>query len=162
MMTEIADPPIEQPAKRSRMPLFIGLILALVGAGAGFAAIRFGLVGGTETAEATDESPRMEPLRAATFLPLDPLTINLPDPSGRRFLRFVAQLEVDPRHASEVEAVMPRIVDVLNGYLRAIPVSDLEDPTALLRLRAQMLRRVQVVTGEGRVHDLLIMEFILN
>jgi len=32
----------------------------------------------------------------------------------------------------------------------------------LLRLRSQMLRRVQVVTGEGRVRDLLIMEFVLN
>ncbi len=161
-MTEIADPPIEPPAKRSRLPLVIGLVLALVGAGAGFAVIRFGLVGGADVAEVTDESPRIEPLRAAVFLPLEPLTINLPDPSGRRFLRFVAQLEVDPAHAAEVEAVMPRIVDVLNGYLRAIPVSDFEDPAALLRLRAQMLRRIQVVVGEGRVRDLLIMEFIVN
>ena len=32
----------------------------------------------------------------------------------------------------------------------------------LVRLRAQMLRRVQMVTGEGRVRDLLITEFVLN
>ncbi len=39
---------------------------------------------------------------------------------------------------------------------------DLENPAAIQRLRAQMLRRVQVVTGEGRVRDLLVTEFILN
>jgi flagellar FliL protein len=32
----------------------------------------------------------------------------------------------------------------------------------MARLRAQMLRRIQVVTGEGRVRDLLITEFVLN
>jgi flagellar FliL protein len=57
---------------------------------------------------------------------------------------------------------MPRVVDVLNGFLRAVDVTDLEDPAALLRLRAQMLRRVQIVTGEGAVRDLLVMEFVVN
>ena len=63
---------------------------------------------------------------------------------------------------ADVEAIKPRIIDVLNGYLRAVRVSDLEDPTVLIKLRSQMLRRVQVVTGPGYVRDLLIMEFVLN
>jgi flagellar FliL protein len=79
-----------------------------------------------------------------------------------RHLRFEAQLEVDPARASEVTTLMPRVVDVLNGYLRAVDVSDLEDPASLVRLRAQMLRRVQIVTGEGAVRDLLVMEFVVN
>ena len=58
--------------------------------------------------------------------------------------------------------LMPRVLDVLNTYLRAVEVRDLEEPAALARLRAQMLRRIQVVTGEGRVRDLLIAEFVLN
>ena len=53
-----------------------------------------------------------------------------------------------------MKLIMPRVTDVLNGYLRAVEVRDLEDPTALSRLRAQMLRRVQMVSGEGRVLDL--------
>ncbi|MEL7416552.1 MAG: flagellar basal body-associated FliL family protein, partial [Pseudomonadota bacterium] len=56
----------------------------------------------------------------------------------------------------------PRISDVLNTYLRAVSLDELENPAAMLRLRAQMLRRIQLVTGEGRVRDLLISEFILN
>jgi len=75
---------------------------------------------------------------------------------------FTAQLEVDPTYTQEVTDLIPRIVDVLNGYLRAVDLSELEDPTSLIRLRAQMLRRVQVVVGEGRVRDILIMEFVLN
>ena len=36
------------------------------------------------------------------------------------------------------------------------------DPVQAVRLRGQMLRRVQLVVGDGRVNDLLIMEFVLN
>jgi len=54
------------------------------------------------------------------------------------------------------------ILDVLNTYLRAVELRDVENPAAMTRLRAQMLRRVNIVTGEGRVNDLLITEFVLK
>jgi len=57
---------------------------------------------------------------------------------------------------------MPWIQDVLNTYLRAVSETDLESPAMLDRLRAQMLHRVQVVSGEGLVRDFLISEFVLN
>lgn len=163
-MTAAADPAeAEPPKKKSKLPLILGLVLAIAGGAGGFLAVQMGLLGGAaghEEAEADAEAPR--PLTLAAFVPLDPLIVNMPAGSGRQFLRFSAQLEVDPAHVAEVEAVKPRIIDVLNGYIRAVELADLEDPTALSRLRAQMLRRVQVVTGEGRVRDLLIMEFVLN
>ncbi len=96
------------------------------------------------------------------FVPIDPITISLPPGSSARHLRFVGQLQVTPDHMAGVTQLMPRIIDVLNTYLRAVEVSDLEQPASIPRLRAQMLRRVQVVTGEGQVSDLLITEFTLN
>lgn len=96
------------------------------------------------------------------FVPIEPLVISLAGEGQTRHLRFRAELEVQRAQASEIGRLMPRIVDVLNTYLRALSVSDLEDRTALLRLRAQMLRRVQIVTGRDGINDLLIMEFVLN
>ncbi|MGR3678953.1 MAG: flagellar basal body-associated FliL family protein, partial [Paracoccaceae bacterium] len=75
---------------------------------------------------------------------------------------FKAQVEVPVEAVSDVEKLKPRITDVLNSYLRAIEASNLDDALALTRLRSQMLRRINIVTGQGRVHDLLIMEFVLN
>lgn len=167
-MSSVTETGEALPRKASKLPLVIGLVLAILGGVGGFLAVHMGLIGaaageGTTTPGAQAEaSPANAPLEPAAFIPLDPLMVNLPDPSGRRFLRFVAQLEVAPEHVAEVEAIKPRIIDVLNGYLRAVETSELEDPTALMRLRAQMLRRVQVVAGTDRVKDLLIMEFILN
>lgn len=96
------------------------------------------------------------------FVPIEPLLISLGPGANARHLRFKGQLETSPKYVSEVETLMPRIVDVLNSYLRAVAETDLEKPSALVRLRAQMLRRVQIVTGSGRVNDLLVMEFVLN
>lgn len=154
----------DAPKKGSKLPLIVGLVLALVGGGGGFFAASSGMIGGTKTEPeeeyALEEAPPM--LDILSFVALDPFVISLPGANGRGHLRFSAQLEVPPEYVSEVEAVKPRIIDVLNGYLRAVDLEDLEDPTALVRLRGQMLRRVQVVAGEGRVKDLLIMEFVLS
>lgn len=145
---------------RARMPLLIGLALALALGAGGFYATWTGLLlapgGGAEAGE----SPG--PLPAIAFVPVDPVTIPLGPAARAGYLRMTSQLEVGRDEAAEVRMLMPRILDVLNGYLRAVEVAELEDPTALVRLRAQMLRRIQTVAGEGRVRDLLITEFILN
>lgn len=164
-MTAITDPAAAAPKKKSKLPLILGVVLAILGGAGGFFAVKMGFIGGHAVSEAPMETmpgDMHESLPAVAFLALDPLVINIPNQSGQQLLRFTAQLEVPPEYLLEVEAIKPRIVDVLNGYLRAVEMTDLEDPNVLLRLRAQMLRRVQVVTGEGRVRDLLIMEFVLN
>lgn len=160
--TNPEDPTITK--RSSKLPLLIGLILAVAGGAGGFMAVRSGLLGGgDDKAEmVADEELPAEQMPAAAFVPLDPMVINLPPGSDRQYLRFAAQLEVIPSYQAEVEAMRPRVVDVLNGYLRAVEPGDLESPAALNRLRAQMLRRIQVVVGDGRVRDLLIMEFVLN
>jgi flagellar FliL protein len=93
---------------------------------------------------------------------MDPIMISLAPGSSAKLLRFIGSLEVDPANVEEVTILMPRVLDALNTYLRAVDVRDLEQPSAIPRLRAQMLRRIQVVTGPDRVRDLLITEFILN
>lgn len=162
-MAEAIDAtPIEdaKPAGRGRAGLLIGLVAALALGGGGFYAIWSGML--DPTALVGKKEPHAEAGAAPAFVALDPVMISLPPGSSARHLRFTGQLEVEPAMAGEVAALMPRILDTLNTYLRAVEVRDLENPAALQRLRAQMLRRVQVVTGEGRVRDLLVTEFILN
>ncbi|MFN3971552.1 MAG: flagellar basal body-associated protein FliL [Gemmobacter sp.] len=158
-MAEAETPQDAAPQKRSRMPLILGGVLAIVLGGAGFFATYSGMILGG-AAEISARGP--EPLTDLGFVPVDPVVISLGPGSRSRHLRMTAQLEVGKAHASEVTLLMPRILDVLNGYLRAIEIAQIEDPAALIRIRAQLLRRIQMVTGEGRVRDLLITEFVLN
>lgn len=163
-MADEKEPEGDIPKKRSKLPMILGLVLALVLGGGGFYGVYSGLLLAPDGdhAEGGASETEFKSLPKVAFVPVDPLTINLGRGSTNRHLRFRAELEVAPAATTEVTAMLPRVLDVLNGYLRAVDLSDLEEPTALIKLRAQMLRRVQMVTGEGRVRDLLIMEFVLN
>jgi flagellar FliL protein len=155
--------PADSPPKPSRLPLILGLVLAPVLGGAGFYAAWSGLLPlPGASGPGTSAVLAVTPTPAAAFVPIDPITINLGTRGQARHLRFVAQLEVPPAHAAEVARQMPRIVDVLNTYLRALDLPDIEEPAALGRIRGQMLRRVRLVVGPDRVSDLLVMEFVFN
>lgn len=149
--------------KKSKMPLILGLVLALLGGGGGFYATWSGMIlgSGGDSHDVAEEEVK-DPFADIAFVEIDPMIISVDATPERRLLRFRAQLEVPKNYQDDVTKLLPRVVDVLNSYLRALEVADLEDQAALTRLRAQMLRRVQVVTGQGRVNDFLIMEFVLT
>lgn len=163
MSDAVAEAP-EAPVKSKKLPLILGLVLAIAGAGGGFYASSSGLLfgkGESEKAHAPATEPA-EPLPDIAFVEIEPITISLAGNTYVRHLRFRSQLEVNGAYREDVELLLPRIIDVLNSYLRALDVAEFDRPEALTKLRGQMLRRVQVVAGQGRVRDLLVMEFVLN
>ena len=182
MTDATADAPAEDegtPKKKgSKLPMLIGLVLALAGGGGGFFAAWSGLLpfgGGHAPAEAAHgdgahgeagdhggESALPLPGADVAFVELEPLVISMGTMADLHHLRFRASLEVPPQYVAEVETLAPRVIDVLNSYLRALRPSDVAAPGALIRLRSQMLRRLQIVAGPEKVRDLLIMEFVLN
>jgi flagellar protein FliL len=141
--------------------LLFGIAGALALGAAGFAATYSGAIESI-LGRKGQPPPTIQALPPVTFVPLEPIILALPPGASARHLRFAGQLDVVPAHAGEVATLMPRIVDALNTYLRAVEVRDLEQPAAMVWLRAQMLRRVQLVAGEDRVRDLLIAEFVVN
>lgn len=153
------DAALETPKKKSLLPLLLGLVLMLGLGGGAFYVVYSGLLFGPKEVGTAEQRKDMQP--QTTFVALDPMVVSLGE-SGARHLRFAAQLEVAPGRAAEAEQLKPRVMDVLNGYLRAVDITQLEDRSALIRLRAQMLRRIQIVTGDGLVRDLLIIEFVMN
>jgi len=157
----------EAPKRRRGLmiPLLAGLVLAAGGGAGGYWAVTLGpFAPEPAVAEGSEPEPHTpgEILIDVAFVPLDTLVISLGPEETSRHLMFTAELEVDPAHEAEVTRLTPRVLDVLNSYLRVVSVSELSDPSSLARLRAQMLRRIQVVTGAGRVHDLLVTQFVVN
>lgn len=146
-------------------PLALGLLLAVLGGGGGFWAVTRGPfaadtaeVPGDDTVALTADLPSAD----VVFVPLEPVVISLGRDQAGRHLMFTATLEVPTPHAEEVTHLVPRVLDVLNSYLRVVSIAELGEPTSLAVLRAQILRRVQVVTGPGRVRDLLVTQFVVN
>ncbi len=185
-MAETQDKDEAAAPKSGRTGLLVGVLALALGAGGGFYATFSGLLlgpkpaaaeagaegdshgagHGSSTAGSGGGALHGEPVVAGgsnvVFIPVNPLVISLAGSDSPAHLRFTSQLEVPQEHGEEVARLMPRVVDVMNGYLRAVDPADLETPGALIRLRAQMLRRVELVVGPGRVSDVLVMEFVLS
>ncbi|CTQ49087.1 flagellar basal body-associated FliL family protein [Jannaschia donghaensis] len=139
----------------------IAVVLALGLGGGGFYATHSGLLLGSpdmasDPNDGSDNGPA-----APIYLELDPMMISVGDAGSIRQMRFRAVLQLEKGHAN-VAALQPRILDIFSTYLRAVSVTRLEDPTALLDLRAQLLRRVQLLAGDGSVSDLLIIDFVIT
>lgn len=151
-----------EPAKKGKLGLIVGLVLALIGAGGAFFTVNSGMLFSAESEhDVAAPEQHTEQLPAISFVPIPPIVVTV-GPAGSRQLRFRAEVEVAPERTEDVAMLMPRILDVLNGYLRAVDLAELENPASLIRLRAQMLRRIQIVTGTGHVRDLLITEFVFS
>lgn len=161
------------PKKKSKAMLF-GLLGAVFLGGGAFYGVYSGLIplpfgkdppaqadAGAPGAEMAEDRPpdEMEPV---AFVPLDEMIISLGPEATARHLKVRVSIEVDPESTDAVAALTPRILDVLNTFLRAVDERDFEVPRAMMRIRAQMLRRVQLVTPQGAVRNVLIQEFVLN
>ncbi|MGV6804954.1 MAG: flagellar basal body-associated FliL family protein [Ruegeria sp.] len=169
-MTDVTADPEEEPKKGGKGTLLIGLVLAIVGAAGGFFAVQSGIVpvGGDSHAETSaDHAEHLEEALVPkvddiAFVQIPTVVVSYARGGQRQILRFSAEIEVGKTAQPDVETLVPRIVDVLNSYLQALELDDIDEPMALTRIRAQMLRRIQIVAGREAVRDLLIMEFVLT
>ncbi|MEM7546937.1 MAG: flagellar basal body-associated FliL family protein [Pseudomonadota bacterium] len=156
------------PKKGSRKLLLIVLVLSLLLGGGGFFAAFSGLAPkpgflGGEAGDTAGKTPVAAPVdQGIAFMPLGQIVIPLSPRARAKHLLLEAELEVNKGDLSAVEQMRPRILDMINTYLRAIDESDLDDPSAVIRLRAQLLRRASVVVAPARPRDLLITSFILK
>jgi flagellar FliL protein len=162
-MSEDAQGEEARGGKKPLVSVLAGVFLALaLGAGGFYAAYSGVLAANGGSGGPLNAGEHSAPLGDVAFVAVEPMVISLGREGSNRHLRFRAQLEVPQGHKADVERLLPRVTDVFNSYLRAVGMAELEEPSKLARLRAQMLRRVQMVVGRERVNDLLIMEFVLN
>lgn len=148
--------------RRPGRALAIGLVLALAAGGAGFYLAWSGRLAAPGEAWGKGAEAAGGQEVSVAFVAVDPVDVAFGPPAGNRRFRFTCALEVLEGDAGGVALLMPRVRDVLNSYLNALTPEDVEDPAAIMRIRAQLLRRIQIVTGANRVRDLLVTEFILT
>ncbi|MEO1611086.1 MAG: flagellar basal body-associated FliL family protein, partial [Pseudomonadota bacterium] len=132
------------------------LILApLLLGGGGFYAAYSGMIGGGSSPEAVEEEEAKPaaPVNEVAFMQLDEMVVPLAPTARSRILVFGASLEVEPEALPEIEKLRPRLMDVLNTYLRVVDHEALEDPSAMPLLRARLLRRLSVVAAPVEPRD---------
>jgi len=155
-----------------KLVLFVILpVLLVLGAAAGlyFSGALSGLFGGGDkaTAEQATAAPSGGPLTGAPiFWPAKPLEIlvNLRTDSPRpSFLKLSVSLELErPEDGVKIADVMPRVTDTLQVYLRELRADQLQGSAGLLRVREELLARINAAIRPIRVKDVLFNEMLIQ
>lgn len=104
------------------------------------------------------------PVGGAAFLEIPNMLVNLSGPDEQpRYLRLKVQLEmVNQADLAAVQAVMPRVVDQFQTYLRELRVKDLRGSAGIYRLQMELLSRVNVAAYPTEVKDVLFQEILIQ
>lgn len=99
------------------------------------------------------------------FIAVPTMIVNLVDDDGEtpRYLRLTVQLELeDPSEAESVQAILPRVVDQFQVFLRELRVKDLRGSAGIYRLQMELLRRVNQAAYPVEIKDILFQEILIQ
>lgn len=100
---------------------------------------------------------------APLFFDLPAILVNLRSDEKPVFLKLVVSLEVkDSDTLRAVEAVLPRVVDQFQTYLRELRVEELSGSSATYRLKEELLRRVKIAAAPMEISDVLFKDMIIQ
>jgi flagellar protein FliL len=161
-----ADLPETRPNRKKLLLLAIGalLLVLLIAAGVLFFTGAMGKIFGHQEAARTAEAAAAPAPAPAVFYDMPDLLVNL-NTNGRKasFLKLSVSLELE--HAEDLprlQAVMPRIVDNFQVYLRELRVEDLRGSGGIYRLREELLARVNSAAAPVKVVDVLFKEMLVQ
>ncbi|MBE2192293.1 MAG: flagellar basal body-associated FliL family protein [Alphaproteobacteria bacterium] len=99
----------------------------------------------------------------AVFMKIPDLIVNLTSAGQPRYLRLSIQLELESEEdMKKVEAVLPRVVDQFQTYLRELRVDDLRGSKGIYRLQMELLARVNAAAAPVEVNDVLFQEILIQ
>ena len=99
-----------------------------------------------------------------TFYTLPDLIVNIQSPDGRpTVLKLKLTLEMkDAELAAHLQEEAPRMQDMFQGFLRELRPEDLAGSAGSYQLRAEILRRVNLIAAPGKVDAVLIEEMLVQ
>ena len=105
----------------------------------------------------------LPPVHAA-FFDVPDIIVNIQSAdSTPAYLKLAVSLELDGEEArAAIEPVMPRVVDQFQTYLRELRVDDVRGSMGVMRLKEELLRRVNLAAAPTPVRDVLLKEMIVQ
>lgn len=98
------------------------------------------------------------------FFDMPDIVVNIQTADGTpAYLKLSVSLELDAAdEKAGLQTLMPRIVDQFQSYLRELRVDDLRGSAGVMRLKEELLRRINVAAAPFSVRDVLLKEMIVQ
>lgn len=161
--------------KKKRLLILIFLLIVLVGGGVGGWLVVPGLLSSTDDLQAgngTDAEGQAsskkgkeaeENQEMGVLYSLKPFIVNLVDPTGKRYLKVKLDLDLsDEETKIDVEYRMPQIKDSLLILLSSKTYEDIASIEGKMRLRMEIIGRINNTISIGKVNNVYFTEFVVQ
>ena len=151
-------------SKKLIIIIIVAVLLLLIGGGA--AAYFMGVF--DTSPQQTEVEPSEDSKKAAEdlafFHDLPDITVNL-NAKGRKrsVMKLKISLEVgSPDEIPKLQALMPRVIDNFQVYLRELRLDDLKGSAGMYRLREELMMRVNAAISPAKVKAVLFKEMLVQ
>ena len=151
-------------SKKLIIIIIVAVLLLLIGGGA--AAYFMGVF--DTSPQETEVEPSEDSKKAAEdlafFHDLPDITVNL-NAKGRKrsVMKLKISLEVgSPDEIPKLQALMPRVIDNFQVYLRELRLDDLKGSAGMYRLREELTMRVNAAISPAKVKAVLFKEMLVQ
>lgn len=98
------------------------------------------------------------------FFAIPDMIVNLSSSSKQpRFLKISLKVELEKAEDQpKFEAILPRVIDQFQTYLRELRIEDLRGSSGMYRMKIELLSRVRAAAPEINVRDILFQEILVQ
>lgn len=102
------------------------------------------------------------PRSGGMVLSLPPVTVNLSDPNGRRYLKLGMEVEVNADVSAELKSKSAQIRDAIIMLLAGKSYGDVSSPDGKVLLKAEIAARLNQILGAQRVVRVYLTDFVVQ
>ena len=111
------------------------------------------------------EAAPVSKIKPPVFVDLPEVLVNLSSTGSDRtqYLKVKVVLEVpDESIKTQIQPLMPRLMDTFQTYLRELRATDLDGSAGLYRLKEELTRRVNAAIAPERINAVLFKEIVVQ
>ncbi len=147
--------------KGGKKKLLIFLVLGLLIIGIAGGVVFF--LGSKKGGEEEKKHIKKEAYEPAVLYNLDPIVVNLFDPTGKRYMQIRLALALpDKKVEEEIKDKEPIIKDAIITYLSAKTPEEVIQPEAKEVIKKDLLKRINEALGEDLVLKVYITQYIVE
>lgn len=160
-------PPLgKKPIPGKLIVLYGGIALLVLLIGGGTGAYFMGMFDSEEEAHADSakDAEGAEGEHKAVFYDLPEILVNL-NSAGKKetYLKIRIALELENGEIlTGLEPLMPRVIDNFQVFLREMRVEDISGSAGMIRLKEEMLQRINLSVAPLKVKDVLFKEMLIQ
>lgn len=162
MAEEVKEEAKEKKGGKKKLFLFILLGLLIIGIAGGAV---FFLMGkkGEEGGEKGKATKQVKKKGEVVYYDLEPIVVNLLDPTGKRFIQVRLSLEIpDKKAEEEIKKREAVIKDTIISTLSGKTVEEVIVPEAKDKLKVELLSKINNALGEELVTNIYITQYIVE